>query len=761
MSTFRDLPRAARRLIVAYSALAAVAVLVRVPEIRTWTWEDAVATAALALAAGLSEQFTVAVAHRTETENFSVTDALWVPALILAPSSVLTISVLLGTLIGHALRRWAWYKVAFNASQFVLAVTAAELVYHLFDLPPAFSLMTWVACALAMSVYFVVNELSVALIISRVEGLSLRRVVLLPGGLNLLHAAGNLTIGMLAALVWSYGPVGLPLLIAPIVLSYFAYRGWLQNRREEERRQEADRMRTLYEAGRALFGPLDASFDFQPFLQLVRRLVEGAAAELALRDGAELRVHSSESGLYLTVRDAPASEDPSTYVSARPGLSTYCAPVRDGDDEVGVLAVHRAVELSSAERAIVDALASQVSARQRNEQLFHETLEQRGHLADVVGSSSDGIFVLSSDRTVLSWNPAMERITGFRGNEVVGRRLEEVLQIHGEPAPAGPGGPGVVSEGPEPQDALIVRRDGSERWIRSTSSGMPDRHANGASSVVTVRDVTAELEADEMKKDFIATVSHELRSPLTPLKGLLQSLDQGLIADTPETRREYFEIMLRQVDRLERLINDLLDVSRIEAGRLEIDRRPIEVGAALEHEILDAGSRPDAHEIVFERPETPVWVHADQFRLGQIVSNLLSNAFKYSPEGTPVSLVLEAVDDHVVVSVRDEGQGIPLADRERVFERFYRADATLTQAVGGVGLGLYIARRLAEAMGGNLVLASRPGEGCTFSLNLPLLTVDSLGDAEVHPTDPPRYDPGGSGACDSTATRSVPSASTA
>lgn len=726
MGTFRELPRAARRLIVCYGAIALVAVLIRVPEVRAWTWQEVVATAGLALAAGLSEQFTVAVAHRTETENFSVTDALWVPALILAPQSVLTFSVVLGTLAGHAFRRWAWYKVIFNASQFVLSITAAQLVYHRFDLPPAFSLMTWVGCALAMSAYFAVNELSVALIISRVEEYSLRQVVLLPGGLNVLHAAGNLTIGMLAALVWSNGPVGLPLLIAPIVLSFFAYRGWLQNKREEERRQERDRMLTLYEAGRALFGPLDASFDFQPFLGLVRRLVDAAGAELALRDDEQLRVYSSESGQYLAVPNETGTEDPAAYVSARPGLSTYLAPVRDGATGIGVLAVHRAGELSAAERTLVDALASQVSARQQNEQLFNETLEQRGHLADVVGSSSDGIFVLSSDRAVLSWNPAMERITGFRADEVVGRRLGEVLRIHSEPQADGSPGNGLLVGASEPGDALILRRDGSQRWIRYSSSGMPDRHGAGAGHVVTARDVTAELEADQMKSDFVATVSHELRTPLTPLKGLLQSLDQGLIEDTPETRREYHAIMLRQADRLERLINDLLDVSRIDAGGLEIDGRPVELAAALEREIREAGSLPGAREVRFERTDTQVWVHVDLFRLGQIVSNLLSNAFKYSPAGSPVVVRLERGADRVIVSVRDLGGGIALSEQERIFERFYRADGALIRSKGGFGLGLYIARRLAEAMGGNLVLSSRPGEGCTFSLTLPLLPHDSV-----------------------------------
>ena len=731
MGSFRELPPNARKLILGFAFFTSVVLLVQVPEIRSWTGKDVLAAVLLALAAALTEQFTVSITHRTETENFSVTDALWVPALILAPGSVLIVSVLLGTAAGHAFRRWAWYKVVFNASQFVLAITAAQAVFHLFDLPPEFSLLTWVACVLAMSLYFTMNEVAVALIISQVEQISIRKVLLLPGGLNLLHAAGNLTIGMLAALVWRAGLVGLPLLIAPVVLSFFAYRGWLQNQREQEERRERDRMSTLYEAGRALFGPLDGPFDFQPFLLLVRRVVDGAAAELCIREGAELHLYSSESGLCVSVPDPDGKEDPGAFVSARPGLSTYLSTIGDGSGLVGVLAAHRALPFSAAETAMVDALASQVAARHQNQQLFDETLEQRGHLADVVGSSSDGIFVLSTDRSVLSWNPAMERISGFRVEEVVGRPIAEVLVVTGLPDGEEDAPGGLAWEATGPEDALILRRDGSERWIRYTHSSMPDREGTQASLVVTARDVTAELEAERLKSDFIATVSHELRTPLTPLKGLLHSLAEGLIEDSPETRREYHAIMLRQADRLERLINDLLDASRIEAGGLRLQSQPLELVAALEHEIGEVKALANDHEVRFERPDDPVWIKADRFRLSQIVSNLLANAFKYSPRGSPVTVELAEDPDGAIIAVHDEGEGIPLVDQERVFERFYRSGTALTSAKGGVGLGLYIARQLTEAMGGTLTLRSRPGGGSTFSLFLPGLETRSADPASA------------------------------
>jgi signal transduction histidine kinase len=260
---------------------------------------------------------------------------------------------------------------------------------------------------------------------------------------------------------------------------------------------------------------------------------------------------------------------------------------------------------------------------------------------------------------------------------------------------------------------------------------MPERQGSGTSHVVTARDVTAELEAEQMKRDFVATVSHELRTPLTPLKGLLQSLNKGLVEDSPRARREYLAIMLRQAERLEQLISDLLDVSRFDAGHLAMDAVPVELDALLEREIADASQLTAAREVRFEHPDRSVWVIADQLRLGQIVTNLLSNAFKYSPKGTPVVVRLTELEDFALVSVQDWGEGIAIDEQDRVFERFYRADKGLTQTAGGFGLGLFIARRLAEAMGGGLVLSSRPGEGSTFSVSLPLLMAapqaDNLG----------------------------------
>jgi len=734
MSGFSELPGRARAWIAAVWLTALVLVAIQLPSVSTWNAQDAAAWLGLSVVAALLEQFTVRMSHGPEAENYSLTDAIWVPALIFAKPSVLTLAVLAGTLLGQMIRHWRWYKVAYNVAQFVISITVAQIVFGLFDLPNrSLSLTVWLAASVAMIAYFVLNELFIAFIISLIEGEPLRRLLVLPDGLNLLHAAGNLTIGLLAALVWSTGPVGIPLLIAPMVLVFLAYRGWLHAQREEEQTRERERMQTLYEAGRELSGPIDAGYDFKPFLTLVRKMLQASAVELVLLDS-DVHVYNSEVGLVLTVPLADPPAQPAAFVSTRPGMSTFEASIGDVPDPTGVLAVHRAGPLSEAEGSLVEALASQLKVRRENERLFHETVEQRSHLSDVIGNTSDGIFVVSADHLLQSWNPAMERITGIPRARAAGRPCDEVLGLHLEDD--GPGGTVFVPlrfEERGAQDVLLTRTDGSERWIRYTSNPMPNREGASKAFVIVARDVTSELETEKLKSDFVATVSHELRSPLTPLKGFVRALRDDLVEDTPEARHEYYEIMWRAVERLERLISDLLDVSRVEAGKLELDPKPFELVDLIDACIRTTRGEFPGRHIEFAHPEGSVTVRADPFRVDQVVTNLLSNACKYSTPGSPISVEIAQDVDRALVAVHNEGEGIPEADQPYVFDRFYRTRTGSRSEAGGVGLGLFICKRLVEAMGSQIELHSSAGRGCTFSFWLPLVTrsVSWSGDQEL------------------------------
>src|SRR6476661_1601816 len=637
MSEFMELPVRARAWIVAVWIAALILVAIRVPDLSTWTTEDVVACFALSAIAAILEQFTVRMSHGPEAENYSLTDALWVPTLIFAKPGVLTLAVLVGIAAGQLIRGWRWYKVAYNVAQFVISITVAEVVFSFFHVSSTLSLMVWLAASIAMLAYFGLNELFISFVISLIDGESLPTLLVLPDGLNLLHAAGNLTIGLLAALVWSTGPI-------------------------------------------------DVGYDYKPFLVLVRRMLDASAVELVLlNDGA--RIYNSEVGLMVNLPPEDRPRTAEELVSTRPGLTTFMASIDDAPTVSSILAVHRATPLSSAEGSLVEALASQLKVRNENERLFHETVEQRSHLSDVIGNTSDGILVVSADGLIVSWNPAMEHITGTSRSRAAGRACDEVLGLHLEDD--GPEGRIFVPlrfDEAGSHDVLLTRTDGSERWIRYTSNPMPSREGGAKSFVIVARDVTAELETEQLKSDFVATVSHELRSPLTPLKGFVRALRDGLIEETPEARHEYYEIMWRAVERLERLINDLLDVSRVEAGKLDLESKPFNATELLDGCIRHIrGEFPD-RVVDFVHPADAVCVLADPFRVDQIVQNLLSNAFKYSTAGSTVQLSLTVDGNRVGVAVHNESEGIAQADQPHVFDRFFRTRTGLQREVGGAGL---------------------------------------------------------------------------
>jgi PAS domain S-box-containing protein len=715
-----SLPLSARLLILSTAAAGAFALGVRVADASSWTTKDVLAFAALTVAIAVAEQFSIPLRHRTETVNFSLTDGLWAAALPLASPSVLTFSVAAGVLIGQVARRWAPMKIAFNVSQFVIGISMAEIVFQALRPGTPLQPWTWAAVAIAMSAYFLVNANLVVLVVSLVERKRFLTVLLPPLGLNVLHWAGNTALGVLGAILWATNPAGLPLLGFPMVLSYLAYRQWVRTVRER------NRMRDLYEAGRALAAPLSAADDFRPFLVVLEQMLEAEAVELVVLEDDRITVHGSEGKRSFTPEAGGngVRSRLEAFVRVHKGLGPQIALIGGQDDANGVLAVYRKEPLSPSERSVLETLASQIAVLLQNHRLFAQTFQQ-AQLAEIVDHTSDGVFVIAHDGRILSWNPAMERITGFTHEEVEGRIYEEVLggQARG-------GGELVASfdrtEPGEACDSLLVTKGGDRRWIRHTGTPITDREGAPKACVVVAHDVTTQVQTEQMKKDFVAMVSHELRSPLTPLKGFLASLLQGTAEDSPEARREYYRIMLRQADKLERLITDLLDVSQIDSGALLVDTSPIELTRLVAEQTAEIAAQQPKRSITFIEPDTPILVNADGFRVQQVLANLVSNAVKYSPADAPVEVSVLSVGVEGVVSVRDRGTGILLSDQNRVFDRFFRVENGPDRRTGGSGLGLYIARQLVEAMSGRLWLVSKPGEGSTFSFSMPRADVVSL-----------------------------------
>jgi signal transduction histidine kinase len=228
-------------------------------------------------------------------------------------------------------------------------------------------------------------------------------------------------------------------------------------------------------------------------------------------------------------------------------------------------------------------------------------------------------------------------------------------------------------------------------------------------------------ELDDLKSDFIAITSHELRTPVAAVRGFVDTLRRRRGELTEDEVREFLDIIHDQSDRLVRLVEDLLDVSRLEAGRLTLEWQEVAVGDILSGCITgmgDTGSRIDPHEA----PGCPDTIVVDPQRLGQVLTNLVGNALKFSPPGARVELGVEPSGDaELVFSVRDRGPGIPESEHEKIFQRFEQADSAATRNTHGVGLGLYITRELANAMGGSVTLSSEVGAGSTFRVTIPVV----------------------------------------
>jgi signal transduction histidine kinase len=242
----------------------------------------------------------------------------------------------------------------------------------------------------------------------------------------------------------------------------------------------------------------------------------------------------------------------------------------------------------------------------------------------------------------------------------------------------------------------------------------------------TMRDVTRQRELDRLKDDFVATVSHELRTPLTSMMGFLQMIREGEAGDlTPEQDR-FLSIVYRSSERLQRLVGDLLFVARLDASGIQLQTQRVRLDEVMQEavESVSGTARTRDLELVHEIQPVPE-IDGDRERLAQLLGNLLSNAVKFTPGGGTITARTFSENGHVVAEIEDTGIGIPRAEQERLFQRFFRSTTATEQAIPGTGLGLVISKAIAESHGGIVHVSSRVGEGTCFRVELPIERTDS------------------------------------
>jgi PAS domain S-box-containing protein len=470
----------------------------------------------------------------------------------------------------------------------------------------------------------------------------------------------------------------------------------------------------------------------------------GAAADYGLPGG--LANNLLQTGRSELIRDAQEDQRwPAPAGDAERFVSAIGAPLMINEEAIGALVFLSRGPAAFAKNQLIFALtaAGQMASAIYNAELFQlirdQASRQGGMIREkqmeasrshaILEAIAEGVLVTDAGNQVTLFNAAAEQILRLSRDEVLGQSAYAFIGVFGEagerwmkalrrwnqaPAQATPR---------EQLETQLLLEDG--RYVSLTVAPV-HFESQFIGTVTTFRDVTQAVEVDRLKSEFVATVSHELRTPMTSVKGYVEMMLMETVGAINDDQRRFLQVIKTNIDRLGGLVNDLLDISRIESGRVQLSLEPVDLILMVREtrEALVRKSRIDSKPMVFELdlPASLPPVHGDHDRLRQILTNLVENSYNYTPADGLITVTLAQEDDCIRVSVSDNGIGIKPADQGRVFERFYRGEQALNMSVGGTGLGLSIVRQLIEMHGGSITLQSEgiPGEGTTFSFTVPL-----------------------------------------
>jgi PAS domain S-box-containing protein len=671
-----------------------------------------------------------------EVDALDLYEAVLAPALFVLPAAVVVGLVAASKAVVGIVHRNQPIKAIFNTAQWMAAAGMGSLAFALARRGTGLTPRNLAALLLAMVVVGVVNHIALAMVMSLAQGRRLREVLRDIAPLIVTGWLGgwvvNTVFGVLFVSAYLRSPLAVGLFIVPLVLLHWGSRGYAT--------AQADRARLtgLQTATHVLAEPIDPRDAIGQFVAQVRTCFEADCAELVLvsADGYEIHRADDEgshvdqghhplgaalihAGRAVRVTTADPSGPLAAVLAEQGWRDCAAAPVRAGHRLIGVLCTYDRGGLEGFEEgelAVLEALANEVAGALHKAELLATILDERRKLAEIVDNTSDGIFTLDPAGVVESWNSALESLTGYPANEMIGTSHLGVLR------PRDAAGNDVLFERWVdadtllPEDVQVLTSGGELRWLSCSYTRVPAGDDRPPLLVVVGRDVTKVRELERLKEEFVATVSHELRTPLTPIKGFATTLLEGGDRMSSETRRTAVESILRSAQRLERLILNLLEVSRIESRVIDVRNSGVEVSGLARRVVSEFRDAWGDRTIEVSVPDVPCNALGSELWIEQILSNLLSNALKYATGSEPIEVHVRADREAVELSVVDHGQGVPADEAERVFERFERLDRTHRQA--GTGLGLYIARELAHAMNGTLTLSETPGHGATFSLRL-------------------------------------------
>jgi PAS domain S-box-containing protein len=401
-----------------------------------------------------------------------------------------------------------------------------------------------------------------------------------------------------------------------------------------------------------------------------------------------------------------------------------------------VLALVGSVVVYRSTRRLRDALRARAAEGERSRlaSLAADRLGRQNAL--LLEAAAEGIYGIDAHGYTTFLNPAAASLLGHPAEELIGRPYEATLLSHS--AGADPVRAALLSGSAcTVADATFRKADGTRFPVEYTCTPIVEE-GRIAGAVITFRDVTVRREVDRMKDEFVSVVSHELRTPLTSIRGSLGLLAAGKGGEVSPAGARLLEIAVQNTDRLIRLINDILDLERIEAGKVGLELSRADAAALIRHAAEVMQPMADRAGVAFQAGGASVAVTADGDRILQVLTNLLSNAVKFSPPGSTVEVGVERHGGEALFRVADRGRGIPADRLEAVFERFQQVDSSDSRQKGGTGLGLAIARSLVQQHGGRIWAESVMGEGTTFRFTLPVAGAPDGSEARDPPLPPPR-----------------------
>jgi signal transduction histidine kinase/GAF domain-containing protein len=374
---------------------------------------------------------------------------------------------------------------------------------------------------------------------------------------------------------------------------------------------------------------------------------------------------------------------------------------------------------------LIQDVSDQVKAKREIEALAQMMAERSARLDSILGSMTDGLWVYDANGDVVDVNQSALTMfgVGSRTEAIALGSFEKFYLRYGDgrPIPREDHPYARALRGLAVPDYLAIGRHLITGRDLDLSIAAAPIESNGVvGAVLVIRDITALQELDRKKDEFLSVASHELRTPLTTIKGYTQLLSQGAGDLLNEDRATYLNAVLSEIDRMMGLITELLDVSRIETNRLQLEPQPVRWLEFLQRRATAFRVQNPSRRIQFESGVDETLLTVDPDRMRQVIDNLLSNALKYSPDSTEVFIHATVQDGAMLTSVTDRGIGIPADEIPRLFERFHRARNVSSRYYGGLGLGLYIAKAIVEAHKGAISVDSEEGKGATFTIRLPM-----------------------------------------